>query len=118
MIHWDGFLQLFLGCIKDGSNDNPADLASRGVRTSDLLSNQLWWRGPEWLNLSKDFWPVFHRLSDVSIADEDRVEVLHVAEVPHSWFDDLILRVSSWPKLLRVVAYLLKFLDIRFLFVT
>ena len=101
-----------------GSNDNPADLASRGVRASDLLSNQFWWRGPEWLSLSKDFWPVFHRLSNVSIIDKDRVEVLHVAEVPHSWFDDLILRVSSWPKLLGVVAYLLKFLDIRFSFVT
>ena len=74
--------------------------------------------GPEWLSLSKDFWPLFHRLLDVSIVVEDRVEVLHVAEVPHSWFDDLILRVSSWPKLLRVVTYLLKFLDIRLFFVT
>ncbi|XP_058978468.1 uncharacterized protein LOC131802916 [Musca domestica] len=32
------------------SEDNPADLASRGVYPQDLIQNDLWWRGPAWLS--------------------------------------------------------------------
>ena len=31
------------------SNENPADVASRGQRPSKLKGNSLWWHGPEWL---------------------------------------------------------------------
>ncbi|XP_032676814.1 uncharacterized protein LOC116846716 [Odontomachus brunneus] len=39
------------------TSDNPADCASRGLLGSELVSHQLWWRGPPWLSLSRDQWP-------------------------------------------------------------
>ncbi len=39
------------------SAQNPADLASRGVRAEDLLSSSLWWHGPDWLSHSPQVWP-------------------------------------------------------------
>ena len=36
---------------------NPADIISRGVKLAELLSNRLWFSGPEFLTLDKDSWP-------------------------------------------------------------
>jgi hypothetical protein len=38
------------------TTDNPADLASRGCKASDLLKSQLWLTGPTWLT-KPDQWP-------------------------------------------------------------
>ncbi|XP_045772935.1 uncharacterized protein LOC123872601 [Maniola jurtina] len=32
------------------SQDNPADIASRGISLVDLKENKMWWKGPEWLS--------------------------------------------------------------------
>lgn len=40
------------------SASNPANLASRGVLVSNLANSTLWWKGPEWLLLSSDQWPI------------------------------------------------------------
>lgn len=37
--------------------DNPADLISRGVTSSELLIEKKWWNGPEWLNRMDQQWP-------------------------------------------------------------
>lgn len=39
-----------------GSN-NPADLITRGCSAEELLGNQLWWKGPDWLRLTPNAWP-------------------------------------------------------------
>ncbi len=39
------------------SAENPADLASRGVRAEELIASQLWWHGPSWLTQPPQFWP-------------------------------------------------------------
>ena len=36
---------------------NPADIVSRGVKLAELVSNRLWFSGPEFLTLDKDSWP-------------------------------------------------------------
>ena len=40
------------------TEENPADLGSRGVLASQLKENQLWWRGPSWLTERPEDWPV------------------------------------------------------------
>lgn len=37
--------------------ENPADLASRGVCPSELNSCTLWWNGPHWLSKPEEYWP-------------------------------------------------------------
>ncbi len=39
------------------SEDNPADLASRGVRGPELSTSALWWAGPSWLLQPQPSWP-------------------------------------------------------------
>lgn len=36
------------------SESNPADLASRGILPQNLIDNDLWWYGPQWLQSSSD----------------------------------------------------------------
>ncbi|XP_055839376.1 uncharacterized protein LOC129907285 [Episyrphus balteatus] len=40
------------------SEQNPADVASRGVMPQNLINNTQWWHGPSWLKFSKETWPV------------------------------------------------------------
>lgn len=42
--------------LSPGSN-NPADLITRGCSAEELLGNQLWWKGPDWLRLTPNAWP-------------------------------------------------------------
>lgn len=37
--------------------DNPADLVSRGIAANDIVNNNLWWHGPQWLAQPEKNWP-------------------------------------------------------------
>lgn len=39
------------------SKDNPADLASRGLRADVIIDTPLWWSGPSFLQHSENEWP-------------------------------------------------------------
>ena len=39
------------------TEQNLADLVSRGVNVEDLKENALWWNGPDWLLKDEDNWP-------------------------------------------------------------
>ncbi|XP_033231516.1 uncharacterized protein LOC117182529, partial [Belonocnema kinseyi] len=95
------------------SEDNPADLASRGAKPSELMENKLWWKGPWWLSQSRNLWPDSQTLFDSDTTEEVRENAHCVTEVRCTWFDRLTSRVSSWLKLLKIVAYVLKFLALR-----
>ena len=40
------------------SNENPADIASRGTTVQNLSENNLWWHGPKWLCERENNWPM------------------------------------------------------------
>ncbi|XP_029347204.1 uncharacterized protein LOC100569539 [Acyrthosiphon pisum] len=85
---------------------NPADVISRGCSAESLLSNELWWNGPKWLSQTEDLWPsnnVIHTdLPEVRIVRP----VLVVSQPSECQFEE---RYSSWSRLNRITAYILRF---------
>ncbi|XP_019699633.2 uncharacterized protein LOC109504397 [Harpegnathos saltator] len=93
--------------VASRSHDNPADCASRGLLGHNILNQSLWWRGPSWLSQSVNAWPPLFTYAADAAALKEKLVVLHISEPLQSW--DLFSRFSSWPKLLRVVAYIQRF---------
>lgn len=90
------------------SESNPADLASRGIHPQDLLENELWWRGPHWLTNPSSTWSKRYRPSHDDTDLERKIVNVHFSYFNH--FEDILDRFSSFPKALRVVAYVYRFL--------
>lgn len=90
------------------TQSNPADCASRGMLGDEIREYALWWNGPPWLKLSKETWPKSFDTAQLSTSLEEKVVVLQSVKRRETW--DLALRYSSWPKLIRVTAYILKFI--------
>jgi len=89
------------------TNDNPADLISRGTSVENLKTNRLWWCGPEWLqNSMESEWPKLPKppydlpetkmtVSCVSVRNLNYIELFH--------------RISNLSRLIRVVSYIFRF---------
>lgn len=91
------------------TNDNPADCASRGMPVADFLAHSLWWRGPEWLLLTADKWPDQRPLTAEDAPLECKLtKHVHIAVSPLRCA--LAERYSSWIKLIRVTAYIKRFI--------
>ena len=98
---------------------NPADMTSRGLRSADLVDNELWWNGPRFLQSSVDSWP---KQMQPQLSEEDP-EVKEVkrksatvfacaAAKLDNGFPDLLERVayfSSWYRVKRAVANCLRY---------
>jgi hypothetical protein len=96
--------------------NNPADDASRGISAEELLSGGRWLHGPDFLWSSPTNWPT-QPAAIPQISDQDpevkkskAIVCAVVAEPPKAdMFDDLMNRYSSWNKLKRVWAWILRF---------
>lgn len=89
------------------SQDNPADLISRGLSPRNLLVSSIWWSGPDWLVKDDSSWPTSKfEMADVPERRENKTVIFT------STFNDfnLLKRYSSFLKLLRVTAYTLRFI--------
>ncbi|XP_049316212.1 uncharacterized protein LOC109579356 [Bactrocera dorsalis] len=83
------------------SKDNPADVASRGISVEKISNLDIWWYGPKWLKLSESQWP--------EVKTNDSARILLTSKDQNEFMDNLISRYSSWLKLQRVMAYILRF---------
>ncbi|XP_017490271.1 PREDICTED: uncharacterized protein LOC108378486 [Rhagoletis zephyria] len=92
------------------SESNPADLAYRGMSPSSLLSYKLWWHGPPWLS-SSSYVPHEVKRQDHTTQLEMRKKTaaVNVAEPSQHW--TLLAKFSSFSKLKRVTAYVMRFID-------
>ncbi|XP_062541543.1 uncharacterized protein LOC134209562 [Armigeres subalbatus] len=90
--------------------DNPADLVSRGMLPNEFISNTLWVHGPPWLREDEEDWPKqSHQLPPQEDVLERRKTVL-VSQVS-SELNPLFERYSSYWRLIRITAYLRRFIS-------
>ncbi|KAK2577927.1 hypothetical protein KPH14_000952 [Odynerus spinipes] len=93
------------------TSNNPADCASRGMPVADLRDHSLWWHGPAWLSKPSANWPSSANLPPTEKLDLERrttTTAHHVRIIEQSC--NLAENVSSWPRLLRVTAYCMRFI--------
>ncbi|XP_076384534.1 uncharacterized protein LOC143263460, partial [Megalopta genalis] len=88
------------------SEDNPADLISRGTKPGTLQNTTIWWDGPTWLRQSSSLWPsALDNPIDVPEEKERKPVMLTISTAESS-----IVRIfSTYTRLLRSIAYCLRF---------
>lgn len=94
------------------SQQNPADLASRGTTTMTLKDSSLWWHGPDFLQLPQSRWPSCQSdpIPDSSLPDLKKIALLvNPTPLEPSFVDTILARFSDFLTLQRVVAYILRF---------
>ncbi len=93
------------------SAENPADCASRGMNGRDLVSFELWWKGPSWLCADQDTWPntPLPRKTEIPESRKEKT-VSHAVSLASPLID--FSRFSSLARLKRTLAYVLRFRSI------
>ncbi|XP_075163067.1 uncharacterized protein LOC142235692 [Haematobia irritans] len=84
------------------TDDNPADLGTRGSLPQDLIENCLWWTGTSWIRTPENLWPKT-RTFDPTDLETKRTSNFHVTAN-----ECLISRFSSYARALRVMSYILR----------
>jgi hypothetical protein len=95
------------------SEQNPADILSRERTPHQLNQSSLWWHGPQFLNGPEHF-SIKNKWNPTSVENSTIPEIktsccllVNAADTDNSLFE----RFSSFSKLVRVVAYILRFVN-------
>lgn len=88
------------------SEENPADIISRGINPNELLTSTLWWHGPNWLEYDQQQWPTSMPIKISEMPERRTATRVMISTEPDL---SLFLKYSSFLKLQRVVAYILRF---------
>lgn len=92
------------------SKDNPADIVSRGQLPAALKFNDLWWNGPEFLRIVDYQFETPDELPDNVIPELKTAKV--VTAVAYNQDElQLFSKFSSFRKMQRIVAYVLRFIN-------
>ena len=89
--------------------DNPADCASRGLFPSELVSHDLWWTGPCWLQKDMSEWPKLSVTPPVipeELRDITLMSNVHLSEPIIS-----LNRYSDFHHLKRITTWILRFVN-------
>ena len=87
---------------------NPADIASRGAKVSDTSKVEMWLNGPAFLR--ETVVPITPLEIDTNISDPEQLKsVLNISLNDNYVMQYLVDKFSTWRKMVRVVAYLLRF---------
>ena len=90
---------------------NPTDLATRGIRTSELIKSTLWWVGPDFLSNNSESYPLENeQISNSNCSERRKTAHLVTAKQWEEW--DLIHKISSLSNLIRITAWCLRFVNI------
>ncbi|KAK3752073.1 hypothetical protein QZH41_005572 [Actinostola sp. cb2023] len=96
------------------TNLNVADDTSRGLRAEDLVNSARWKQGPDFLWKSEEHWPQQPELNitiddnDSEVKRETKTFTVSSSDSPDV-IDRMILHFSSWFKLKKYVAWILRY---------
>ncbi|CAI6342683.1 unnamed protein product [Macrosiphum euphorbiae] len=90
------------------TNDNPADVISRGVDVRTITVSSLWWHGPSWLSQESIAWPDCPSLPTEMPEVKPVKFVLSASQAASPW---LLESYSDWMKLLRISALVMRFIS-------
>lgn len=103
------------------TNDNPADIATRGKTPNELASQSLWWEGPEWLKKDQSGWPKFENfeyngdaeeaVTEEEVEPEGKPGATVLSPTEKDSFDLLAERTSRLNRLLRTTAWIKRFIE-------
>jgi transposase InsO family protein len=96
------------------TSQNPADDASRGLSAADLLNNPRWIHGPDFLKQDEKYWPTqpaFRCKELEELAELKRTPMVYSIKTEMNPTDTLLNYYSSWYKLKKAVAWLLRFFN-------
>ena len=99
------------------SEFNPADDASRGLTVDKMIQNSRWLNGPEFLTKEEHFWPrdpSHHQMERSTDDPEVKRDVqiyiqTAISQPTEEVLTKLFHRLSSWDKLRKAFAWLLRF---------
>lgn len=91
------------------SEDNPADLVSRGLDPSKLQTHSLWWNGPAWLQQRSVSEILLQTLNPTTEEEKRKQKTIVATSVVKENFE-IINRFSSLRRLVRVIAYCRRFI--------
>ncbi|KAJ8977613.1 hypothetical protein NQ317_010233 [Molorchus minor] len=91
------------------SNNNCADLISRGVNSRQLLQSKLWWQGPSFLEGHNLSWNLNDDFTNESIVVPEMRIITNLVIDDYEDFE-IFSRYSSLVKLQRVIAYCYRFI--------
>ena len=95
------------------TNENPADYASRGIKPEDEAKMEQWLHGPEFLLQQEVTQPqVTPSVPDDDPEVQQVTKVLSASVIEPTLDEELCNRISSYHKIKRVVATLMKFADL------
>nr|XP_033200963.1 uncharacterized protein LOC117163080 [Bombus vancouverensis nearcticus] len=86
------------------TDDNPADLISRGQTLEEFLRPTIWQHGPAWLYQSEGYWPTWALTPQIEVPEQKGAFCLSANPADYS----LLQRYSSWPKFIRIIARCLR----------
>ncbi|XP_055714302.1 uncharacterized protein LOC129808548 [Phlebotomus papatasi] len=108
--HWKTFVANRVSYIQNSiptakwhhviSQENPADLALRGVSAAELIHSRLWWTGPPWMTE----YEMTLRSADEDVAGAEAEIRKGVTLVNTAEFWEFIYRYLSYTKIIRYVA--------------
>lgn len=87
------------------SQNNPADALSRGQFPSEFLKNEIWFNGPAWLCEPEENWPI-----GIGQLNDQLPEMKKKVCLALNTMNDELAKFSSYSKIVRIVAYCLRFL--------
>lgn len=100
------------------SEDNPADLVSRGMSMSDFVESKFWLQGPVWLVHEQEHWPesklrLTDQLSEQFIGELRTMQpetLVSYGAIGHK-DGSLLYEYENWNKIMRLTAYVLRFVQ-------